>query len=172
MKSHNIKFQVDKLYNKILILSRYNYLYTNLDVKDTFQNRISLIFLHVSFLFNKIKSPNKSEFYQDFYQKMFDHIFKKIEINMREIGYGDLSVNKNMKFLSKIFYDILLNCENYKFMNFENKMNFLSKHLDANNKENYKKNAGLIDYFDKYQVFCLDLSSDKVLKGDLNFSYK
>ena len=91
---------------------------------------------------------------------------------MREIGYGDLSVNKNMKFLSKIFYDILLNCENYKFMNFENKMNFLSKHLDTNNKENYKKNVGLIDYFDKYQVFCLDLSSDKVLKGDLNFSYK
>ena len=53
-----------------------------------------------------------------------------------------------------------------------NKMNFLSKHLDTNNKENYKKNVGLIDYFDKYQAFCLDLSSDKVLKGDLNFSYK
>ena len=33
-------------------------------------------------------------------------------------------------------------------------------------------NTDLVSYFDKYQAFCLDLSSDNVLKGDLNFSYK
>ena len=45
---------------------------------------------------------------------MFDFIFNKIELNMREIGYSDMTINKNMKFLVKIFYNILLNCENYK----------------------------------------------------------
>ena len=33
------------------------------------------------------------------------------------------------------------------------------------------KNNELIEYFDKYQAFCLDLCLDTVLKGDLNFNY-
>ena len=33
---------------------------------------------------------------------------------MREIGYGDMLVNKNMKFLVKVFYDILFNLKNFK----------------------------------------------------------
>ena len=39
----------DKLYNKILSLSRNKLFYTKLDLKDSFQNRINLIFLHISF---------------------------------------------------------------------------------------------------------------------------
>ena len=30
---------------------------------------------------------------------------------MRELGHGDVSVNKNMKNLNKIFYDILYNVD-------------------------------------------------------------
>ena len=30
----------------------------------------------------------------------------------------------------------------------------------------------LIKYFDTYQAFCFDLSSDSVLKGDLNFKLR
>ena len=32
------------------------------------------------------------------------------------------------------------------------------------------KNLAL--YFDKYETFCIDLSSDRVLKGEINFNYK
>ena len=109
-----IKSQENKLYNKILFLSRNKLFYTKLRLIDTFQNRINLIFLHISFLFIKLKQKDKSQFYKDFFQKMFDFIFNRIELNMREIGYGDMTINKNMKFLVKIFYNILLNCENYK----------------------------------------------------------
>ena len=63
---------------------------------------------------------------------MFDFIFNKIELNMREIGYGDMTINKNMKFLVKIFYNILLNCENYKKKNLKNKNLFLLKYLTQN----------------------------------------
>ena len=109
-----IKSPENKLYNKILFLSRNKSFYTNLGLIDTFQNRINLIFLHISFLFIKLKQKDKSQFYKAFFQRMFDFIFNKIELNMREIGYGDMTINKNMKFLVKIFYNILLNCENYK----------------------------------------------------------
>ena len=167
-----IKFHENKLYNKILFLSRNKLFYTRLGLVDTFQNRINLIFLHICFLFIKLKQKNKSHLYKEFFQKMFDFIFDKIELNMREIGYGDMMINKNMKFLVKIFYNILLNCENYTKKNIKNKNLFLLKYLSQNPDKKSTDNIELVEYFNKYQVFCFDLRSDSVLKGDLNFNYK
>ena len=170
--SKQIKSQENKLYSKILLLSRNKLFYTNLGLVDTFQNRINLIFLHISFLFIKLKQGDKSYRYKEFFQKMFDFIFEKIELNMREIGHGDTTVNKNMKFLVKVFYDILLNCEGYEKKNTENKNLFLIKCLTSNTGRKSVNNIRLVDYFDKYQAFCFDLSPDSVLSGDLNFNYK
>ena len=100
---------------------------------------------------------------------MFDFIFNKIELNMREIGYGDMTINKNMKFLIKTFYNILLNCENYKKKDTKNKNLFLLKYLMLNADKKTADSIRLVEYFDKYQAFCFDLGSDSVLRGDLNF---
>ena len=167
-----INLQENKLYSKILYLSRNKLFFTKLVLLDTFQNRIYLIFLHVSFLFIKLKQRDESQPYKEFFQKMFDFIFNKIELNMREIGYGDMTINKNMKFLVKVFYNILLNCENYRKQNTKNKNLFLLKYLMQNANEKSANNIGLVEYFDKYQAFCFDLSLDSVLSGDLNFNYK
>ena len=167
-----IKSQEDKLYNKILSLSRNKFLYTKLDLRDTFQNRIYLIFLHLSFVLINLKQKKLNLTNKKFYQNMFDISFKKIELNMRELGHGDVTVNKNMKFLVKVFYDVLLNCERYNNKSLDEKNIFLSKHLIVNNDKKGVKCNDLVKYFDKYQSFCLDLSPDKVLKGELNFIYK
>ena len=122
------KYSVEtKLYNKILSLSRNKIFYTKFDLIDTFQNRIYLIFIHMSFLFIKIKQNKGDEKYKFFSQNMFDLVFKKIELNMREIGYGDMTINKNMKLLVNIFYNILLFCENYKNKNTKSKNLFFFK---------------------------------------------
>lgn len=169
----NLKYDLLKLYNKIVFLSRNKFLYNIFYIDDTFQNRINLIFIHISFLFIKVKKNRNIEDYKEFSQKMFDFIFKKIEINMRELGYGDVSVNKNMKFLVKIFYNVLLECENYHKKDLNYKSIFLSKILTINNNiEQNSKYSLIIRYFDKYQTFCVDLPIDNVLKGDLNFNYK
>jgi len=162
----------ETLYNKILLLSRNKLFYTKFDLTDSFQNRINLIFIHISFIFIKIKQNNHIKSSRTFYQKMFDLIFIKIELNMREIGYGDIAVNKNMKFLVKVFYSILLYCENYQKKTLSSKNEFFSKHLKCNLQKNVTNIVGLIEYFDKYRAFCFDLSSDSVLSGDLNFIYK
>ena len=47
-------------------------------------------------------------------QSLFDYIFNQIEFNFREIGQGDVTVNKNMKNLVKTFYNILLKCEKFE----------------------------------------------------------
>ena len=160
------------LYNNILTLSRNKLFYTKFNLNDTFQNRIYLIFLHISFLFIKVKSSKDKKKYDVFYQKMFDLIFNKIEINMREIGHGDTIINKNMKFLVRAFYNILLNCEKFKKNSNDSNNLLLSKYLDIKDKDKNGNNALLIDYFEKYQAFCFDLSHDSVLKGVLKFNYK
>ena len=103
--SNQIKNKNDILYNYILSLSRNKILYTKFNLSDTFQNRIHLIFVHFSFICIKVKN-DKNKIFKDFYQSMFNLIFKKIEINMRESGVGDTTINKNMRFLVKVFYKI------------------------------------------------------------------
>ena len=169
--SKNKQVQENTLYNKILSLSRNKLLYTKCMIDDTFQNRINLIFLHISFLFIKIKQGTNGDIYKDFYQKMFDLIFNNIEINMREVGYGDVTVNNKMKLLVRIFYKILLNCETYNVQNHNFKDSFFEKHLSLKKGSKINNNNELIRYFDKYQSFCIDLTSDSVLKGELNFKY-
>ena len=171
-KSNLNKSKENLLYNNMLLLSRNKLFYTKLNLADTFQNRINLIFVHISFLFIKIKQSKNNHFYKAFYQNLFDLIFKKIEMNMREIGHGDVTVNKNMKFLVKNFYNILLKCEDYKKNDKSSKITFFSKFLTYDKNEKTFDNIDLIEYFDKYERFCIDLNPDSVLKGNLNFNYK
>ena len=91
---------------------------------------------------------------------------------MRELGYGDVTVNKNMKFLVKSFYNILLNCENYINKNDQSKNSFFLKYLEIKKLKNNNNNNDLIDYFNKFYSFCFDLPQDSVLKGEFNFNYK
>tara|TARA_B110000014_G_C19598213_1_gene317254 strand:- start:2 stop:526 length:525 start_codon:yes stop_codon:yes gene_type:complete len=160
-----------KLYNKIVALSRNKLLYSKFNLNDSFQNRIYLIFIHLSFLFAAIKKNKKNPFLNSFNQNLFDYTFEKIELNMREIGYGDVAVNKNMKLLVKDFYNILFFCEKYKNEVKKNKISFIKKYLSLNSGKNDDKNDDFIIYLDKYHAFCLDLSSDSVLKGEINYNY-
>ena len=171
MHKKQVNQHKDILYKNIILMCRNTLFYTNFHLIDTFQNRIHLIFIHISFVFIRIKQ-NKSQLARNFSQEIFDLIFNKIELNMREIGYGDTVINKNMKFLVKTFYNILLKCENYKLMAPKSKNEFLGKYLKQNITNKTYYNTGIIDYFSKYEAFCFDLSSDSVLKGDLKFNYK
>jgi hypothetical protein len=44
----------------------------------------------------------------NFPQESYDGLFYCIENDLRELGFGDINVNKKMKNFNKIFYDILL----------------------------------------------------------------
>ena len=158
------------LYNKILTLSRNKLFYSKLNLVDSMDNRINLIFLHISFLFVKVKNIKENEHYKLFSQRIFDLIFKQIELNLREIGHGDVMVNKKMKLLVKFFYSILFDCENYRDKKPNEKSLIINKYLAINNVNKSNNTDDIVKYFDKYEAFCLDLSSDSVLKGEINFN--
>ena len=159
------------LYNNILFLSRNKLFYTKFFLADTFQNRINLIFFHNSFIFIKVNQNKGKKVYKNFYQKLFDILFKQIELNMRELGYGDVAVNRNIKFLVKTFYNILLFCHEYKKKNKKHKSSFLEQYLKCNINKKMANNDNLVNYFHDFQSFCFDLSSDSVLEGELKFKF-
>ena len=163
---------VDKLYNKILYLSRNKFFFVNLNLSDTFQNRIYLIFIHSAFIFLKIKHNENNLSYKKFYQKSFDFMINRIELDMREIGHGDVTINKNMKFLVTNFYNILIKFEKYGSLNTEEKFFLFNSYLVYKSQIKQNINYELVKYFDKYHSFCLDLTTDSVLMGDLKFNYK
>ena len=92
------------LYSKLVELSRNIFFYKKILLKDNFEIRINLIFIHLAIILIIFKEKNKINFPQD----LFDNIFLNIEYHIRELGYGDVAVNKKMKILLRIFYDILL----------------------------------------------------------------
>jgi hypothetical protein len=102
-KPHN-----NSLYNKLVELSRNIFFYEKLLLKDDFLTRINLIFLHLSILLVIFKEKNNDKFPQD----VFDNIFLNIEYHLRELGHGDVVVNKKMKLLTQKFYDILIKIKN------------------------------------------------------------
>ncbi len=161
-KKHN-----NNLYNKLVELSRNIFFYKDCALKDCFETRIILIFLHLSLLVI-IQKKNKSKFDQNIY----DNIFLNIEYGMRELGYGDVTVNKNMKSLNKIFYDILLKISSNEKAKLSINTKIIEKYLSQYSTVNAPILTKIEDYFYAFFNFCLDLENNVVLKGKINFKYK
>ena len=102
----NFKKHKINLYNILLTLSRNIFFYKKIGLSDTFETRIYLMFFHFSIFMIIYKKKG-----QKFNQDLYDFVFHNIENNLREIGLGDVSVNKKMKELNKILYDILIKIE-------------------------------------------------------------
>ena len=162
----NIKKHNTDLYNTLLKLSRNLYFYREIGLKDTFETRIYLMFLHFSLIliiykFKKVKFP----------QSLYDSLFQCIENNLRELGQGDVAVNKKMKDLNKIFYDILLKI-NLKKDKFEISKNLVLKYFHDLNHVNNNKYVLFTEYFLNFYNFCFELSPENMIKDSLKFKDK
>ncbi len=162
-KKHN-----NKLYNKLIELSRNKFFYKNIQLSDDFETRILLIFFHLAIILKKAKG-NK---YQKQSQTAFDNIFLNIEYHIRELGYGDVAVNKKMKTLTKIFYDILINLKKYENNSFDENNEILKKYFFIKNNIEPEKMHKLAKYLVKFQNFCFDLDVDIMLNGSIDFKYR
>jgi hypothetical protein len=76
-----------------------------------------------------------------------------------------------MKSLIKLFYDILMQCENWKQLQIDNKNNLLLNFF-LNNHDNKVITNKLANYFDKFALFIEDIPLNSITKGVFNFVYK
>ena len=161
------KIHYNHLYNKLVELSRNFFFYRKIQLKDNFETRINLIFIHMSLILIVFKEKKKEEFPQE----IFDNIFKNIEFHIRELGYGDVAVNKKMKTLVRIFYDILLKIKLADGQKEKINKSILSNYLDPQHKDKKLLIDDLANYFEIFYDFCFELKNNNMLKGQINFKY-
>ncbi len=147
-------------------LSRNIFFYKEILLKDNFETRINLVFVHFSLLLIIFKKREK-----DFPQEIFDNIFLNIEYHIRELGYGDVTVNKKMKTLTRIFYDILLKINKSKTEAFDTNNEILKTYFDLTDVNNSILIDNLSSYVSIFYNFCFELKIDNMLKGQINFKH-
>ena len=134
-----------------------------MNIKDTFESRIYLMFMHFSIILIIFRKKETN-----FPQSHYDDLFYCIENNLRELGFGDVAVNKKMKTLNKIFYDILLKI-NIEPNNFKiNKIIILKYFENFTNLENSKYEL-FQQYLINFYHFCFELSPKTMIKDALKF---
>ena len=156
----------DNIYSNLLSLSRNIFSYTKVKLSDSFETRIYLMFFHFSILL-KIFKKKGTKFDQDIY----DLFFHNIENNLRELGFGDITVNKKMKELNKILYDILLKFETSETNDININEKLIIKYFPYL-EDKYKAEFKLFEqYFIKFYEFCFELSLNNVLREVIKFKY-
>jgi len=91
------------LYNKLIELARNKDLYKNFKNQDVFSDRLTFFLLHFAIFFKVFKNKDNKKILQEIY----DFIFRQLELSIREIGYGDQSINKKMKDYINLFHDMI-----------------------------------------------------------------
>ncbi len=104
------------------------------------------------------KSINKDEM-----QDLYDFFFRQLELSIREIGYGDASINKKMKTYINTFHTIIFKVENWENLTSLDKNELIKSFFDISKDMNK-----LTDYFDKYINFLLNNPFNLFIKSVIN----
>ena len=147
------------IYNNLVYLTRNKELYQNFREQDTFSDRLILFLFHFGFFLKTFKKNTKKKILQEIY----DYIFKQLEFSIREIGYGDVSVNKKMKIYLNIFYSILDKINSWEKLNNLDKNKVLSDYLNLKG-----DTVNLAIYFDKYRLILENNALNSFIKGVIN----
>ena len=91
------------VYNTLINYSRDKDLYKSLNRNDNFSDRLTFFLIHFAFFLKNYKSKEN----KDILQKIYDFNFRQLELSIREIGYGDQSINKKMKVYLNLFHAIV-----------------------------------------------------------------
>ena len=131
------------IYNNLIKLTRNKNLY-NKKKKDTFYDRMIIFFFHLSFLLKNFKNKETKDELQIF----FDFCIRQVELSIREIGYGDATINKKMKEYVNLLFSIIDKIDSWDKEDNHTKIGIFKFYIDdMENYENY------VDYFEKYRIF-------------------
>ena len=132
------------IYNNLIKLTRNKLFYENTLKTESFSNRLIIFFFHFAFFLKTYKNDSNRKEIQDLY----DFVFKQIELSIREIGYGDASVNKKMKSYVNTLYSIIDKVELWNSIKLKEKLEFFSNLIDTEKEADF-----YIDYFNKYSFY-------------------
>ena len=139
-----MKINFINIYNNLVKLTRNKLLYKNPSNNESFSDRLIMFFFHFAFFLKLFKNQTSKENLQNLY----DYVFKQIELSIREIGYGDASVNKKMKEYVNLMHAIIDRVELWENLDLSSKSKFFSEFIEVD-----KESSFFISYFDKYVLY-------------------
>ena len=143
------------IYNNLINFTRNKDLYKSLNRDDNFSDRLTLFLLHFAFFLKNFKNEQNKIILQEIY----DFNFRQLELSIREIGYGDQSINKKMKDYINLFHSMVSEIHFWENLNKSEKFKKFSIFLNDFGNIEY-----LLDYFEEY--------NKKLSKKTLNFYLK
>ena len=143
------------IYNNLVNYTRNKDLYKSLGRKDNFSDRLSLFLLHFAFFLKNFKNEENKKVLQEIY----DFNFRQLELSIREIGYGDQSINKKMKDYINLFHSMVSEIHFWDNLSKSEKLNKISIFLN-----DFKNNDDLLDYFENF--------NSNLSKNTLNYYLK
>ena len=128
-------------YNNLIRLTTNKNLYKGLNTQDSFSDRLILFLIHFAFFLKVFKKKENTKILQEIY----DFNFRQMELTIREIGYGDQSINKKMKEYINFFHFILLEIRLWDDLKQDEKEKKITSFLS-----NFEEINNLVEYFDDY----------------------
>ena len=150
------------IYNNLVNLTRNKNLYEEFTKEDSFSDRLIILLFHFAFFLNVFKSDS----IKNTLQEIFDYFFRQLELSIREIGYGDATVNKKMKNYINILYTILDKIENWDKFNKDQQNQIFYEYLNFK-----KKTPKLIKYFNNYRDYLKKNTFNSLLKGVIKLNF-
>ena len=144
------------IYNSLVNLTRNKDLYKDFTEQDTFSDRLIFFLLHFAFFLKTYKNEKNKKILQEIY----DNIFRLLELSIREIGYGDQSINKKMKNYLNLFYDMIDKIHDWESLTNASRQKILSNFLNNSADILY-----LVNYFEKYRLNLSNNTLSFYLKG-------
>ncbi len=147
------------IYNSLINYTRNKDLYTSLNREDIFSDRLRLFLLHFAFFLKNYKNEENKVILQDIY----DFNFRQLELSIREIGYGDQSINKKMKIYINLFHSMVSELHYWDDLDRTEKIKKFSIFL-----EDFKEIHELVDYFEDFNKKLSKINLNSFLKGVIN----
>ena len=142
------------IYNNLIKLTRNKNLY-NTGKENSFYDRMIIFFFHLGFLLKEYKNVENKEELQSF----FDYTVRQIELSIREVGYGDATINKKMKEYINLLFSVIDKIHEWEFKDDKKKKEIFENYIDEMpNIYNY------LDYFEKYRIFLTKNSFNNLSK--------
>ena len=154
-----IKNNYINVYNNLVKLTTNKNLYKALNKQDSFSDRLIIFLLHFAFFLKEFKNEENTIILQEIY----DFNFRQLELSIREIGYGDQSINKKMKVYLNLFHAIVSEIHFWDDLDKNEKLKKLSIFL-----EDFTKIENLVEYFDDFNQNISKKSLNFFLKGVSN----
>ena len=147
------------IYNNLINFTRNKELYKKLNRSDNFADRLTLFLLHFSFFLKNFKNDENRQILQEIY----DFNFRQLELSIREIGYGDQSINKKMKEYINLFHSMVAEIHFWDNLSKTEKLKKISIYLN-----DFQNNEDLLDYFEEFNLNLSKKTLNSYLKGVSN----